>query len=261
MAKALLIVEGAKLEPMVFTRLAELYAMDVEIVPFKANIYQLYKRLEEYGFDYDVKQALIEQNHSDEAKAILSQKYAYTYLVFDCDAQDRGVSPNGVEMASIEKAVADNYSIVDKMIRYFIDETDPDRGKLYVNYPMMESYRDADSFDDEAFISRVVPFLELCCYKESVNRRKLSRYHVDKISEEQWDLLIGINLRKLNFIMRGESDMPDVGQYEVICSQVGILDKQKALWGRGAMYVVNTSLFLPVDYLGKLPQVHSAICR
>ncbi len=32
------------------------------------------------------------------------------------------------------------------MTEYFVDETDPTIGKLYINYPMMESYRDCDEF-------------------------------------------------------------------------------------------------------------------
>lgn len=228
--------------------------MQVEIVPFKANIYRLYQRLKEYGFDYDVKRVLVEQNPSEEARAVLSQKFAYTYLVFDCDAQNRGVPPKGSSPQDVEDVVAANYSIVGEMARYFVDETDPDRGKLYVNYPMMESYRDADSFNDESFVSQSIAFSELSHYKERVNRRRLSRYHADNMSRGEIDSLTRMHLRKLNFMMRGEDALPEISQYESICLQAGILDRQRSRVGESQMHVINTSLFLPVDYFGMLPQ-------
>ncbi len=38
------------------------------------------------------------------------------------------------------------------MVNYFVDETDPSIGKLYINYPMMESYRDCDTFFEEDYL-------------------------------------------------------------------------------------------------------------
>lgn len=253
MAKALLIVEGARVEPRFFRQLAFLFEMQIDIVPFCANIYQLYKRLEEYGFDYDVKQALYEQNPSAEAKTLLSQRYAYTYLIFDCDAHDCGKRPNREAPLSVSEVVACNYTRLGKMIQYFTDETDPDRGKLYVNYPMMESLRDADDFYDESYADRRVDFADLVRYKEIVSSRKLARFHIDKLSRDNVDALIRMNLCKLSKMLLGDWRLPDVDTYMGLHVQEAVFSAQRVLAGESLMDVINTSILLPVDYLGVMP--------
>ena len=253
MAKALLIVEGERLEPRFFSQLAFLFEMQIEIVPFCANIYQLYKKLEEYGFDYDVKQALYEQNPSDEAKALLSQRYAYTYLIFDCDAHDCGKQPKSEAPLSISEVVACNYTRLDKMIQYFTDETDPDRGKLYVNYPMMESFRDADDFYDKSYADRRVDFADLIHYKEIVGRRKLAGIHIDKLSRDNAEALIRMNLCKLSKMLLGDWRIPDIDTYMGIHVQEDVFSAQSMLASESLMDVINTSILLPLDYLGVMP--------
>ena len=258
MPKALLIVEGARLEPRFFRQLASLYEMQIEIVSFCANIYQLYKKLEEYGFDYDVRQAIYEQNPSDEAKTILSQRFAYTYLIFDCDAHDCGISPGDETPRYLREVVARNYERLDKMINYFTDETDPDRGKLYVNYPMMESFRDADEFFDESYAERTVGFGELCRYKEIVGNRKLAGVHLDKLSRANVNSLILMNLCKLSSMVFGRWQSPRK-DYFMMDVQNDVFSAQRRLEGQSLMSVINTSILLPVDYLGVMPTVVSAV--
>lgn len=253
MAKALLIVEGARLEPRLFKQLAFLYEMQVEIIPFRANIYQLYRKLEEYGFDYDVKQALYEQNPSDEVKAILSQRYAYTYLIFDCDAHDCGKQHDNEPLPDVNVVVASNYVRLEKMLHYFTNETDPDRGKLYVNYPMMESFRDADAFYDTSYADRKVAFVDLVRYKEMVGKRKLAGFHIDDLSRDNADALIRMSLCKMSKMVLGDWQLPDADIYMGMDVQKAIFYAQRALEGESLMDVINTSILLPVDYLGVLP--------
>ncbi|MBR5549399.1 MAG: hypothetical protein IKU71_06685 [Kiritimatiellae bacterium] len=252
MPKALLIVEGARLEPRFFSRLADVLNMRVEIVPFCANIYQLYRKLEEYGFNYDVKQALLEQNPTDEARVVLSRKYAYTYLIFDCDAQDRGKMLNGVKNCELDEIVMSNYGLLKKMVAYFTDETDPDRGKLYVNYPMMESFRDADDFFDESYEQRMVDFANLDNYKEIVGIRKLAIRHIDNFSKDDICSLLHMNLCKLLYMVQNDWRLPDINQYMRIDVQNDVLAVQCGLGCKSLMHVINTSIFLPIDYFGKV---------
>ena len=253
MPNALLIVEGARLEPRFFSQLADVLNMRVKIVPFCANIYQLYRKLEEYGFNYDVKQALLEQNPTDEARAALSQKYAYTYLIFDCDAQDRGKMLKGDNGRELDEIVMSNYGLLEKMVAYFTDETDPDRGKLYVNYPMMESFRDADDFFDESYEQRMVDFANLGNYKEIVGKRKLASRHIDNFSKDDICSLLHMNLCKLMYMVRHDWRLPDINQYGGIDVQHDVLAVQCELGCKSLMHVINTSIFMPVDYFGNIP--------
>ena len=57
-----------------------------------------------------------------------------------------------------------------KMQQYFTDSTDV--GKLYINFPMLESYQDFSDLPDENFLSRkyLAPFKKGTDYKSRVSR-------------------------------------------------------------------------------------------
>ena len=248
MAKALLIVEGANLEPRFFERMSEVCGLNVEIVPLRANIYRLYQKLEEYGFDYDVRIALREviSDQADQEK--LRGVYSYTYLVFDCDAHHCGLPPAGEPPRGVEDVVRGNYDRLNTLLNYFNDETDPERGRLFVNYPMMESYRDCDSFFDVAFRDRVVRFDDLADYKRIVGHRKMASCRIDGLSGEDFRSLARMNLFKLSFLTDGEWRLPDDGIMVGGDAQTKVLSAQKTLAEQCVMSVINTSLFLMLDY-------------
>lgn len=255
MPKALLIVEGASLEPRFFTHLSKICGMDVEILSLRANVYLLYRKLKEYGFDYDVKTALKELLRSDaDANAVLSHSFAYTYLVFDCDAHDSGIPRRGTPPRPLPDVVNENYSRLSEMQEYFTDETDPDRGLLYVNYPMMESYRDADSFSDPSFLNRTVSFADLRRYKELVGRRRLANSRIDRLDVAQLHGLMEMHLSKLERILERAQNADEAKMPSLVSPpserQRSLLRAQRELSAASQMFVVNTSLLLPADYFG-----------
>lgn len=79
----LIVVEGAKTEPAFFKRLLHIFGLNFQIYCLGTNIYTLYRRMKEIEFNGDLKSILIEL-HPDQ-RELLSKKFAYTYLVFDCD--------------------------------------------------------------------------------------------------------------------------------------------------------------------------------
>lgn len=62
-----------------------------------------------------------------------------------------------------------------KMQQYFTDSTDV--GKLYINFPMLESYQDFSDLPDENFLSRkyLAPFKKGTDYKSRVSKSIISR--------------------------------------------------------------------------------------
>lgn len=251
MARALLIVEGGNLEPRFFTRMAGLYGMNVEIVSLRANIYLLYRKLKEYGFDYDVRIALKELLQDKVPTGLLDQAFAYTYLVFDCDAHHSGIPRKGEPPKPIGEIVRENYRRLREMIDYFTEETDPERGRLYVNYPMMESYRDCNSWDDDAFRCRSVRYEDLSHYKQSVGTMRMSNFRIDELTGDCLDRILRLQLRKYNWLTANVWECPASEVYqrgERFC-QRRVLDCQMSL-SHPIMSVVNTSVFLPIDYYG-----------
>lgn len=251
MARALLIVEGEGLEPRFFTQMAQLYEMNVEIVSLRANIYLLYQKLKEYEFDYDVRIALKELLKDNATTDILDQTFAYTYLIFDCDAHHSGLSRRGEPAKPIGEVVRENYRHLHEMIDYFTDETDPERGRLYVNYPMMESYRDCNSWDDDTFQYRHVRYEDLSRYKRGVGMMKMSSSRIDKLTRDDFDGILRLQLRKYNWLTANRWESLSFEGYqknESVC-QRQVLDCQISLQ-QPIMAVINTSVFLPIDYYG-----------
>ncbi len=132
----LLIVEGNheknKLFKLIFQTFPEIDISIEDIVIYGTNIYMLYNEIEEeYGNKW--------YNEEVDLPFIVGKKKNYKvnkndftniFLVFDYEHHD----PN----FSVDK--------IEKMQRYFSDSTD--MGKLYLNYPMIESYQHVTCFPD-----------------------------------------------------------------------------------------------------------------
>ncbi len=245
----LIIVEGEKTEPAFFKRLATMFDLKFEIYCFKTNIFSLYKKMKEYNFNADIKDILkeiLEEKHQ-QIPGILDMKFAYTYLIFDCDVHH----PKKEETRTLKQVTSNNFSALEKMVEYFTDETDPAKGKLYINYPMMESYRDCDDFFDLNYETREALLSSLKEYKEHVGKRKLNRIHIDKYERKHFESLMLQNLFKWNKICFNLWQKPSDKDFFDKKNQSLLLGKQieKSL-NSNSVFVINTSLFLIVDFYG-----------
>ena len=94
---------------------------------YTTNIHTLVKLLfsdsEEIDEYLDIKSVLREHEKNEYKREKLSKTYSDIILVFDFDPHD--------SQAQFEK--------IKKMLMFFNDSTN--NGKLYINYPMMQSYR------------------------------------------------------------------------------------------------------------------------
>lgn len=129
MRNILLIVEGRKTEPKFFKQIRQKFDIDYKIYCLGTNIYTLYRKIKELDFNCDIKDVL-EDLHPEQAQ-ILNNKFAYTYLIFDCDAHH----PKKEESREIKQIVIDNFDKIRDLLLYFNDETEPSKGKLYINLP------------------------------------------------------------------------------------------------------------------------------
>lgn len=210
--------------------------------------------MKEIDFNGDIKSILAKIH--PEQKDLLSLKFAYTYLIFDCDAHH----PKAQEKRSQQEIVLENLTKLKEMTNYFVDETDPTVGKLCVNYPMMESYRDCDDFFDPNYAKRSVTLEDMPSYKSIVSSRKLCSIHVKSFTERQFSLLTLQNLCKLNKIHHGNWRVPPYSFYLEDSSQAKILAHQRNLVEeKGRMSVLNTSLFFAADYFGNRDGFHDRL--
>lgn len=246
-AAILFVTEGAKTEPAFFKRIATVYQLNAEIVSVRANIYALYEKMKSADFQLDILGALKEMNLSSTDRAKLERNFTYTYLVFDLDAQ-HGSEKN--RTADIRSVVSANLKKLPELAEHFTDETDPTIGRLYINYPMMESYRDANTFFDDTFATRSVSLGDLHSYKSEVGKRHLCRYHTDDYTEANFSSLAKMNVFKLNTFYGAWKAM-SYADFRARSECTSILSKEtRHILEQGKIPVLNTSLFFILDYFG-----------
>ena len=213
----LFIVEGERLEPEVISRMGEVYGLRCDITSICTNIHILYQQLKKDEGYSDVIAVLREilrsrlaslaslktskeqkrkNQRTQEDLAKLERPFASVYLVFDSELHHR----SNDSLAPLE-VVGKNVAELREMLEFFDNETD--QGKLYVNYPMMESYRDCDDFFDDGYKDRLVSLdilfgkMLIKGYKSLVVSRRLANVRNRQIFREQFNRLTYMNVFKL----------------------------------------------------------------
>jgi len=163
----------------------------------------------------------------------ISKEETFTdiYLIFDFDPQD----PDA------------DFDMLRKMLMFFNDSTS--KGKLYINYPMMQSFRHITSEHDDEFKDRMVPADIGRSYKALVDKEawKVLKQNAS-LDRGRLKWIICLNLSKMNYIINGNNRMPTYHEYKDMTGDV-ILDRQlESIEENGSVYVLNTSVFLIVDY-------------
>lgn len=269
-SKALVIVEGEDRESQLFEQIQQAFSWKMEIVPFSGNISMLYDEMAKSNFMMDVVSLLRARTSDPEELAILSNTYSDVFLVFDLDPQH---SLKVEDTESPEDALRRNSSrIVGKamaMARKLNDSTDPTLGQLYINYPSIESFRDADDFFDNGFSDKQVHVRDLCKsspfggqgYKaisskgKLVNKKRITTYTADDFS-----LLAMMNACKLRRINDGVWDCFSYDDFRKYSRQEDILSVQaEKILKTLSLWVLNTSLFLAIDYKGK--SFYESLCK
>lgn len=250
--KMLIVVEGEKREKPFLQQLIQLYGINAELYVFHANIYNLYLAMEHIDFNGDLRDVLagLPCMQGQDLDALRQTNFAYTYLIFDCDAQhtlDEGKDKD----RPIDEIMKGNFQRLEKMLDYFTNETDPTVGKLYVNYPMMESYRHCDDFFDENYRIARVRIDDMKRYKEITGHSKLANRRVDTFTKENFTALLRMNIYKLNAMLGSGWESPPYKTYRALSEQTGIaLHQKEQVAATRCMDVLNTTLFLLADYYG-----------
>ena len=268
----LFIVEGERLEPEVISRIGEVYGLRCDITSVCTNIHILYQQLKKDDGYSDViavlreilrsrlaslaslktskeQQRRIQRTQEDLAK--LERPFASVYLVFDSELHHR----SNESFAPLE-VIKNNVAELKEMLEFFDNETE--QGKLYVNYPMMESYRDCDDFFDDGYRDRLVSLDVLFGrtpargYKALVAARKLANVRSRQISGAQFNRLTCMNVFKLNWMKNHTWSKPQYDEFLSQSHQNAILELEYASCRNlKVVAVLNTLLFFIIDYKGR----------
>lgn len=243
--KSLLIVEGEKAEYRFFQHMGKMFGLDFVIFPLKDNLYVLYKKLKDDDFNVNVKSILLEM--FPEKKEILDETYAFTYLIFDLDPHHT----ENNEKREYGEIIESNIEHALEMTEFFQDETDPTIGKIYINYPMFESFRYCNSIFDEDYKEEYIGISDIRYFKELAGKKKMVRKHIENYLKEDFLSLSKMNIYKLSRLFSGNWESLDYLLYQKYSGASGILRIQKEqIDSLGRIAVLNTSLFMLVDYYG-----------
>ena len=142
----LFVFEGKKQEPRLYKTMEYLFfnrqTENEIIVSYCSNIYSLYQKMTEYDvFGASDSVALIqllkeeERAHPETTNVLqelsFSDEISEIYLFFDYDVKQTD--------ACNDLTIEEQHQRIEELLHYFNDETD--KGKLYINYPMVESIR------------------------------------------------------------------------------------------------------------------------
>lgn len=212
----LFVFEGKKREPMLFDTMKRLFFHEGQSIAcsFNNNIYQLYQDLQEMNEGADIVSVLIEKNKDKEDSPFKddtrTSDFSEIYLFFDYDFQNKNLTLD--EMNAQLK----------ELLERFNDETD--NGRLYINYPMIESIRYTKALPDPNFINYTITksdcqdkdfkaiAAEFSAYGNldyivlPVNR-KATEEEVNK-RKQNWIYLKEQNVSKANYICNGSNSIP-----------------------------------------------------
>lgn len=212
----LFIFEGNKREPQLFDSIQKLFFPkdnDAIVCSFGNNIYELYRQLEELGGDGDVVSILREKYYDKEDNPFehitASSDFSEIYLFFDYDFHNQNYP-----LSELNRQL-------EEMLRLFDNETE--NGKLYINYPMVESIRYTKQLPDKDYWTYTVSrdgckdFKRLAGEFSAYNsldficipaRREPTVAEINK-AKTNWDYLKIQNVCKANYICSGDNNLPE----------------------------------------------------
>ncbi|AEB13264.1 hypothetical protein Tresu_0305 [Treponema succinifaciens DSM 2489] len=262
----LFVFEGENREPTLFKTLEYLYFSknkQIRICSYKNNIYDLYKRMNETDEPEDIvsilKNKLVADKDNPLKEIRRRSDFSQIYLFFDYDShnnKDQNISDSQIQ----------------KMLDFFNDESS-DYGKLFINYPMVESIRyvknplpDNDYFSYTTQINLGKKFKEKAnsesFYKNldfitfRINLKTLSlkipeeKERIEKI-RQNWELLLKMNVQKANFICTDKNDFPeneeDISQDKIFKNQL-----EKYIAPKREVAILNSFPLFLFEYKDKL---------
>jgi hypothetical protein len=243
----LFVFEGGSAEPKVFDAIGKLFLSgeDFRIIKCKHDLPTLYSRLKANGDDLFRTLPFKENGIEIPEGKRLDTLFSQIFLFFDYDFQNR----MGLEKLN---------KILDEMLDFFDDETD--NGKLYINYPMIESLKYTKEMPDADYYKYVVTREECVKHKFKSNAEQFAyadakgfkfidlaqTKETDVI--ENWGNLKFQNVTKANYIVSDSNIMPE--EKETI-NQNAIFNAQKSKYVnvRDNVSILNSFPIFIYDYL------------
>lgn len=239
-SKILVLVEGEKTDYKLMDRLLQMYGIGEshKIVSYNTNIYTLYNQMFRNGDpeSVDILQILKEHESDETKKKIFDYRYSDIPLIFDLDPHDPAFTADKIL----------------EIVSFFVESSD--MGKLYLNYPMVETFYHMKDIPDAAYDSYTASLEELRNrkYKERVNRENRNHdYSKYTTTKEECSTVIKQNIDKAWLLAETERVvngivhiLPDAGA--VLKAQLKKMEEEQLV------SVLCTCVFYIADYNSNL---------
>ena len=238
--KVLVITEGPRDELHLLKSIClDLGVADVNFYSYKTDFHNFARIMLPNGAlkpDNTIDLLLELKSHEADEKEreILSGIYTDVYIVFDFDPH--------VSKPEFEKILA--------LAKYFTSSSD--MGRLFVNYPMLQSYRHLKKLPDTEYAERTVSMAEIFGYKELVFSEGVAELQ----STHEYNHIQLMEIAAHNYIKR-EKMLGRTGEIQ-LDSKYNVLDDIKILEielseleKNNRCYVLNTSSLMYLDYSPK----------
>lgn len=244
----LFVFEGERREPMLFKSIELLFFPSNEeniVCSFGNNIYELYRQMHSLGDGADIV-GVLKENGAISGEYDMSD-FSDVFLFFDLDIHNENQS------------VETNASQISEMLSYFDNETE--RGKLFINYPMIESVYHTGTLPDNEYWQYTVPISDCSNYKRiardfppysnldhlCVTERNLTRIDIVSRIKTNWIHLVGMNIQKANMLCMGKHENPhqkdDISQSCIFSAQ-----QKDFIEANGKISVLNAFPLFLYDY-------------
>lgn len=234
--KILLIVEGAADEVKFFRGLLKKCNSKTEykVYSYKTNIHVLAQELFNNYNDFDsgnidIKLVLASLETDKQKKKLLYDNYSDIFMVFDFEPQHDHP----------------HFDTVKRMVSYFNDSTN--QGKLFLNYPMMQSYKHFDKLPCSTFENLEISLEQVKGYKEIVG--KISGYtDLNQYTYVTYYSIAVHQLKKANKLVNEIYELPNEADYlkfdfcKILEYQMNLLNMKKMIT------VLNTCIFALIDF-------------
>lgn len=248
-----IIYEGVKIEPIILKNIIRnFFSNEVVDIPIGAayggNIHDLaniLKNGEELDIISVVKEKIKRSASKSKYKDFIDKSrddFSEIYLFFDCDPQhmyNGNIDKNG--------CLDNNLNDIKTMFDIFNNETN--NGKLYVNYPMVESLKDIQCPND-CCVRCFERIDNLTSYKSIVAKNSLFFQDIRKYDLKDWGYFSQHALCKANCLIYKEYKMPEPVKLKSF-SQKSLLEKQREyILNQGKVYILSSFPLFLLEYFG-----------
>ena len=160
----------------------------------------------------DLLQLLKSREPDPDKKIIFDTSYTDILLIFDLDPQAPDFAPGKIR----------------RMAEYFVESSD--MGKLYLNFPMVESFYHMSSIPDSHYNNCYATIDELIAgkYKARVNRENRNHDHRKfAVNRKECNIVIHQNINKA-FYLTNEIKVAEYipGQENILAAQISLIEKE-----------------------------------